>query len=128
VKTTTGVPPPWGFREMLKILTPTVAQSLAGSSLTIIESWPVRVPELLLEELLFPPQPESTKVRATRNPTSARVSLEFIEFSLGACAGRSLPLLLFVMVRLMGTGPTFGRQDFAQSQNKTHGLEDSCAG
>src|SRR5260370_30429434 len=89
VKTTTAVPPPWGFRDMLKTFTPTVAQSLAGSSLIIIESWPVCVCDgVLLGEFEFPPQPEITTTSASTNSASTRETLEFMDsiaFSFGDC-------------------------------------------
>src|SRR5580704_19163118 len=81
VYTTTGVPPPWGVSEILKIFTPISAQSFTGSSLTIMEIWPFWVPGLL-EELELLLQPHNSNGIVAIKHMSTRVALEFIEFSL----------------------------------------------
>src|ERR1700674_5891265 len=85
VYTTTGVPPPCGFKEILNILTPMVAQSFSGASLTIMLTVPFELPEPpedVLEWLPLP-QPTSANAAAAIKPTIEREkNFAFMSFSL----------------------------------------------
>src|SRR2546427_11096310 len=95
---------------MLKTSTPTVAQSLVGSSLISIETWPVCGAWDVLE--LEPPQPERIRMRADRKPMNTRVSLEFIEFSLRSLRQFRSLLFLSLCRSLVRAGPLSGVRIF----------------
>ena len=81
VKTLTGLPPPCGTSEMLRIFTPIVAQSSVEASLTIMFTLPSCVPpppepRLALE--LEPHATEKSGIAANASPRKIRDNLEFI--------------------------------------------------
>src|SRR5690349_13605803 len=96
---------------MLITFTPISAQSLMGSSLTIMLIWPVGVLEPPDEEL-EEPQPANRSGRANRSGTSTRVILEFMEFSLRSLR-RFRSLLFFCCVMVLWLEPDhFGAFQF----------------
>src|SRR5216683_3148053 len=81
VRTLTGLPPPCGTSEMLRIFTPMLAQSSVEASLTIMFTLPFCVPppvepRLALE--LVPHATENSGIAANTSPMKIRDILEFI--------------------------------------------------
>src|ERR1700722_14152040 len=104
VKTLTGLPPPCGTSEMLRIFTPIVAQSSVEASLTIMFTLPLCVPpppepRLTLE--LVPHAMEKNGIVAINRPRKIRDNVDFIFVS---CEDSESPLVC------MDQSRTFKRQ------------------
>jgi hypothetical protein len=81
VKTVTGLPPPCGTSEILRIFTPMVAQSSEEASLTIIFTLPFCDPasfEPALALELVPHATEKSGIAAIISPRKIRDDLEFM--------------------------------------------------
>src|SRR5471032_1468279 len=80
VYTVTGVPPPWGVKEMESTLTPMVAQSSVEASLTVVVSvpfWGVGLRGVDAE--LPPPQPTTNiGIAAKLKPRIIRETCDFM--------------------------------------------------